>query len=72
MNAAIAPDDRTMLRIEPDQAAILAGVQQAISNDQLRHGINERIRVPDEFPTLSINGKKTRTIVPNSGIDHAP
>ena len=38
-------------------AVILAGVEQAISNDQLRR-VNERIRVPDEFPTLGINGKE--------------
>src|SRR5260370_10901119 len=71
MNAVIVPDDLTILRIEPDQAVILAGVEQAISNYQLRHGVDERIRVPDEFPTLRINGKQTRTIIPNSCIDHA-
>src|SRR6266446_1045108 len=71
MNTAIVPHDLTILRVKPDQAVILAGVEQAISNYQLRHGVNERICVPDEFPTLRINGKQTRTIVPNSCIDHA-
>src|SRR3954447_4141445 len=71
MDTAIVPDDLTILRIKPDQAVILAGVEQAISNDQLRHGVNERIRVPYQFPTLGINGKETRTIVSNSRIDHA-
>ena len=61
-------NDLPILRIEPDQAVILAGVENAISNYQLRHGVNERIRVPDEFPTPRTNGKQTRTIVPNSRI----
>ena len=49
-------NDFPTLWMKPNQAVRLAGIEHC-QQLPIASGVNERIRVPYEFPTLSNNGK---------------